>query len=438
VEGISQKSAYNLKVVLKETGIKADTLRAWERRYGLPHPDRSGGGHRLYSQYDIQTIRWLQARIDEGLRINRAVKLWRSFEESGQDPLIEMPLLGTPEDTTAMESVSGETLFELRRQWVTACMNFDERKAENILSQAFASYSVEVVCLEIMRAGLSEIGELWYRGESTVQQEHFASSLTIRRLNALISAAPAPTKRDRIMVACPPQEDHVFSVLLITLFLRRRGWDVIYLGANVPIQQLDKAVESTNPGMVVMTAHQLYTAANLLEAARFLQERDVMLGFGGLVFTLLPELISRIPGYYLGDKLENVVPTVEKILASPPALEPCVNVPDTYAKSCRTFQNSLPQIEAHLWGIIQRNSMHESHLEIANEYLSRDISAALKFGDMGLLDEEITWIQNLLDYYEVPKERLFEYLAHYRKAVEIYIEDDGKPVLQWLDEIILN
>ena len=59
---ISQTPAYNLKVVLKETGITADALRAWERRYGLPMPERTSGGHRLYSHYDIETVKWLIAR----------------------------------------------------------------------------------------------------------------------------------------------------------------------------------------------------------------------------------------------------------------------------------------------------------------------------------------------------------------------------------------
>ncbi len=435
---ISKNPTYNLKVVLKETGIKADTLRAWERRYGMPKPDRTSGGHRLYSPYDIQTIRWLQSRVDEGLRINRAVKLWRSIEKSEKDPLKEMPLIETAGDVQALETVTGASLVEMHNNFVAACMDFNERRAENILAQAFATYSVELVCLEVLRAGLAEIGARWYRGESTVQQEHFASSLIIRRLNTLISAAPVPTKSEKILVACSPQEDHVFSPLIITLFLRRRGWDVVYLGANVPIQQLDKAVEYTNPKMVVMVAHQLYTAANLLEAARFLDERDIQLGFGGLVFTLLPELKNKIPGYYLGDELENVVPTIEAILASSPELAPIDKVSERYVQSHQKFINNQSQMEAHLWGIIQRNGMHESHLEIANEYLGRDISAALNFGDMSLLSEEITWIQSLLENYNVPKERLFEYLAHYRKAVETYMEEDGKPILQWLDEVVVN
>ena len=70
-----QEPTFNLKVVVQETGLKPDTLRAWERRYGLPQPHRTPGGHRLYSQRDIDTLKWLVARQNEGMSISRAVKL---------------------------------------------------------------------------------------------------------------------------------------------------------------------------------------------------------------------------------------------------------------------------------------------------------------------------------------------------------------------------
>ena len=89
--------AYNLKVVLQLTGIKPDTLRAWERRYGLPLPQRTAGGHRLYSQYDIEMIKWLMERQDEGMRINRAIDLWRDIEAGGKDPLDDTNPVGRAE-----------------------------------------------------------------------------------------------------------------------------------------------------------------------------------------------------------------------------------------------------------------------------------------------------------------------------------------------------
>ena len=84
---LSKNPAFNLKAVLQETNIAADTLRAWERRYGLPMPQRTAGGHRLYSQYDIETIKWLLACQAEGLSISRAVDLWNEHNNSGVDPL---------------------------------------------------------------------------------------------------------------------------------------------------------------------------------------------------------------------------------------------------------------------------------------------------------------------------------------------------------------
>src|ERR1041384_8857923 len=84
---VSTAPAFTLKVVLKETGIPADTLRAWERRYALPVPQRSAGGHRLYSQRDIEPIKWLMKRQAEGLSISRAVDLCREQIASGLDPL---------------------------------------------------------------------------------------------------------------------------------------------------------------------------------------------------------------------------------------------------------------------------------------------------------------------------------------------------------------
>src|SRR5512142_2905260 len=122
--------AFNLKVVLKETGIAADTLRAWERRYGLPMPQRSAGGHRLYSQRDIETIKWLMRRQMEGLSISRAVELWKEQTASGADPLAaSVQPVFNPAASANLES--------LRRDWLAACFQFDTVAAEQILNQAF-------------------------------------------------------------------------------------------------------------------------------------------------------------------------------------------------------------------------------------------------------------------------------------------------------------
>src|SRR5688572_4551244 len=146
--------AFNLKVVLKETGIAADTLRAWERRYGLPMPQRSAGGHRLYSQRDIETIKWLMKRQEDGLSISRAVDLWNEQIASGADPLADLvqttPILAI----TVPPKSPDTTLDSLRAQWVEACLGFSESTAEQVLNQAFSMFPVAAVCLEVLQRGM--------------------------------------------------------------------------------------------------------------------------------------------------------------------------------------------------------------------------------------------------------------------------------------------
>jgi MerR family transcriptional regulator, light-induced transcriptional regulator len=293
---LSNKPIYNLSLVLQETGIKADTLRAWERRYNLPQPHRSQGGHRLFSEFDIETIKWLIARQNEGMRISRAVHLWREIESDGQDPITSMSgQISPPPSITEQVSIS---LISERARWIQACLSFNEPAAEQVLNQSFAQFSMETVCIQILQSGLAEIGSLWYQGSASVQQEHFAAELAVRRLYSLISAAPQPNRSGTILAACPHGENHTFSTLLITLLLRYHGWNVINLGANVPAERLKDTVEKMTPNLVIMSSMRLVTAAALFETALLLKELGIPMAFGGRVFTTTPGCIQRIPGYY--------------------------------------------------------------------------------------------------------------------------------------------
>ena len=160
----NQIPAFNLKVVIKQTGLKADTLRAWERRYGLPKPGRSAGKHRLYSQRDIDTIKWLNARQGEGMSISNAVELWLNLEAEGSDPLL-MTEYGSPLTAAApVPPTGGRGLDELKASWVSACCAFDESSSARILSEAFALYTVEEVCLRLILNGMRQVGQGWYEG----------------------------------------------------------------------------------------------------------------------------------------------------------------------------------------------------------------------------------------------------------------------------------
>ncbi len=434
----SHEPTYNLKVVVQETGLKPDTLRAWERRYGLPQPDRTSGGHRLYSQRDIDMLKWLVARQDEGMSISRAVELWARLTEEGRDPL-QSEVTSIPLVKPAVVSPSGDVVETLRQEWVSACLDFNEVKAEQSLNQGFALYPVETVCLELLLKGLAEIGNRWYEGEISVQQEHFASELAMRRIESLLTASPLPTRFERILIGCPPEEEHTFGPLLLTLFLRRRGWDVLYLGANVPAARLKSTINTVKPALVILTAQQLITAANLLEMSRVLAALRIPLAYGGFIFNRLPELKSRIPGHFLGEQLDEAVPRIEQWLTSTGRFQPveATNpVSERYQEALAHFRQKQAMIEADVWQALRDAKLPPSCLNDNNEYVAHGVSAALTLGDLNYLDVDVTWGEGLLKHYALPPDVLRQYLQIYYRAAVTHLDERGQPIMTWLAQFI--
>jgi DNA-binding transcriptional MerR regulator len=426
---VNKIPAYNLKVVIRDTGIKPDTLRAWERRYGLPQPQRTEGGHRLYSAYDIEMLKWLHSRQQEGLSISRAVELWKSLEEEGQDPLQAIP--NTAPSTPAV-NISGESLDELRMSWVESAEAFDEIAAEQALAMAFARYPVETVVMEVMQKGLSTIGDGWYEGKVTVQQEHFASALVLRRLDAMLAAAPLPTRNAKVLVLNPPDEEHTFSSLFLTLMLRLRGWGAIYLGPNVPLVEIDATIKAVKPNLVVLMAMRLQTAATLLQLSEGFLRNQIPIAYGGLIFKLAPTLNERFPGIFLGEQLYQSVDRIEQHLIN--RIKQAVTiVPDVRLRGlAEVYNENLPAIEAMVWQALGDDKTILGYLETANFFLQQDISASLYIGEIGLLSLQIEWLEGLLKNNHIPLSLLADYLKVYAQAVQQVLGEESAELSGWL------
>jgi methanogenic corrinoid protein MtbC1 len=431
---LSKNPAFNLKVVLQETNIAADTLRAWERRYGLPMPQRTPGGHRLYSQYDIETIKWLLTRQAEGLSISRAVDLWNEHNASGVDPLAGFsPSAFTSVQATPSIYISPDTnLDSLRAQWIGACMKFSEANSEQVLNQAFSMFPVEAVCMEVLQKGMAEVGRLWYENGASVQQEHFASGLAMRRLDSLLSASPAPTRNQTVLVGCPPNEWHTFTPLLLSLLLRRRGLNVIYLGANVPAEQFEETVKTINAKLVILVAQTLVTAATLQTTALALTNLRTPVGYGGRIFNLQPDLANCIPGFYLGDSLTSSLDTVEKLLQAKIKPSPFKAVSTEYVAAHQAFVSNRTHIESTLKELVQPFSIRPEDLNTGIQFLGDNIAAALQFGDMEQVTDEMEWLKTFLQFQQRPPQELAYFMETYSQAVDKLINGQGEPIKVWL------
>ncbi len=433
----STTPTFNMKVVVQETGLKPDTLRAWERRYGVPAPERTAGGHRLYSQHEIDMLKWLIARQEEGLNISHAVELWRQLESEGQDPLLSYGHEASPPPTPKPALVAGGRIDALREAWIVACLRFEEFTAQQILAQAFAIFPMETVCFELLQKGLQHIGAAWYEGQVSVQQEHFASALAVRQLESLLSSMASAVRQGRLLVVCPPGEQHTFSPLLLALLLRRRGWDVVYLGANVPLARLEASVQAIKPQMVLVAAQTLPTAGTTMDMARLLQGIGVPLAYGGGVFNHIAAARERIPGYFLGTSLPEAPARVEEWLHALPPLPAVLPVSAAYEEARLHFEGRRALIESYVHENIQMAELSRALLLGINKDLGEQIVAALKLGDMALLTPNIEWVQGLLMnwQYRMPAKILRYYLSVYADGAAAHLDERGEPLLAWLRQI---
>jgi len=427
---LSKTPTYNLKVVLKETGLAADTLRAWERRYGLPAPERTEGGHRLYSQHDIETIKWLMKRQAEGLTISLAVDLWNEQTGSGTDPLAESASASIFAAPTPF-SESDSTLDAIRVQWIQACMDFDEVTAEQVLNQAFSLFPVEAVCTNILQRGMSEIGMLWYENKASVQQEHFASGLAMRRLDALLSATPLATRPNVVLIGCPAEEWHTFTPLLLSLFVRRRGLRVLYLGANVPTDRFAETVKDVDASLVILVAQQLTSAATLQETALQLNNKKIPVAFGGRIFNIHTSLKDSIPGIYLGPDLESAMNEIERIIQNNVINQEARAASAIYTAAHHAFRSKLAQIELTIKEHINPTAVSPNNIKTGIHFLGENIIAALQLGDMAYVSTEVEWLKSLLHSHKAPTKLLIHFMETYSHAVDKNINGQGKPISEW-------
>ncbi|MEZ4735461.1 MAG: MerR family transcriptional regulator [Caldilineaceae bacterium] len=314
---------YNIKAVEQSTGITSSTLRAWERRYHVCQPQRSESGYRLYSDRDIAVIRWLKAQVDAGMSISQAV-VWLDNLTASAGNLEQVTLPTTGE--TVVAPLSPVTHHMMRRDYavlqkelLSALFAFQEDTAERVLAEAFALYPVELVGENVIAPVLVEIGERWHRGEVSVTLEHYATALLQQRLAAILRTAPNPSQQNPIWVVCAPSEEHEVGAMLLTIYLRRAGYQTQFLGKNIMAADLIRDVDRYQPALILFSATTHESAQKLQaltqELAKLTAGRPII-GYGGRIFQKQPALRNEITGIYMGDSAYEAVESTMELLGT--------------------------------------------------------------------------------------------------------------------------
>ena len=231
----------------RRSGVSPELLRAWERRYDLLNPMRSAGGLRLYAAADLERVRAMQRHLAEGLAAAEAAALASRSAEP------------TP---------SASALDDLRRELEVALLAFDEPRAQAIIDSLLAAATLDTVLSKVLIPYLHDLGEGWERGEVSIAQEHFASSVLRGRVLGLARGWDRGLG-PRVLLACAPGEQHDLGLICFGLALRERGWRIGYLGADAPIESVASAALAFQPEVVVVSA---VTAERFRENANQLRE----------------------------------------------------------------------------------------------------------------------------------------------------------------------
>jgi MerR family transcriptional regulator, light-induced transcriptional regulator len=229
--GVPEDAHLRIGELSRRSGVSPELLRAWERRYGLLRPDRSVGGLRLYSAGDLERVRLMQHHMTQGLAAREAAAL-----------AAQTGVAATAFDARAARAALHRTLEA-----------FDEPGGQAVLDDLLAVATVDALLSEVVVPYLHDIGERWERGEVSVAQEHFASSLLRGRLLGLARGWGRGSGR-RALLACPSGEQHDLGLIAFGLALRERGWRIDYLGTDTPIDSIAEAVATVEPALLVVSA----------------------------------------------------------------------------------------------------------------------------------------------------------------------------------------
>lgn len=232
---ISKVSSYQIADLERLTGIKAHTIRIWEKRYGLIEPHRTSTNIRFYDDIQARKLLKISTLIAHGVKISKISELSEK----------EINLQISSIQQTASEDVIGLSFVN---DLTASMLAFDEAAFEKIFLGAVVRFGMYNTMLNVIYPFLHKTGMMWALEEAMPVQEHFATAIIRRKLISAIDGLPAPSKRSKMFVLFLPEgEWHETGLLLSDYMIRSKGYKSIYLGQNVPASNLSDVIKATKP-----------------------------------------------------------------------------------------------------------------------------------------------------------------------------------------------
>lgn len=226
---------HSIQSVAEKTGLTPDVIRIWERRYQAVAPDRTASNQRLYSDTDVERLALLKRVTDGGRRISNVANL-------SDDELRRMAAQMSPQSSSLRALADAANSIDDTRprqeQALTAILELDTVALEHLLQRTLMDMGSVAFMTQFVAPLMVTVGERWRSGAVRTCQEHFTSAHLRSFLGRIMLNANTDPTGPRIVVATLPGQAHELGATMAAVTAAQSGWNVIYLGANVPVEEI--------------------------------------------------------------------------------------------------------------------------------------------------------------------------------------------------------
>lgn len=238
---------YRIQAVAEMTGISAATLRQWERRYGVPSPNRTDSSYRVYGKRDIDQIRRIVALGDQGVSPSEAARLVLA-EDARRDREKQAVITETGDGTTLLGEL--DPFVEARRRIIEALERYDFDRLAAVTRKLMYLGSAVSIYERVVAPTMREIGQRWHDGTLSVAQEHMASESLGQLVHQLLPLVQ-PEESDRVaLLACMGEETHTLPLYGIAFRVAQWGFRSMVLGARTPPDAIASLVAHSAPTVI--------------------------------------------------------------------------------------------------------------------------------------------------------------------------------------------
>jgi len=271
-------SRYSIKDLENLSGIKAHTLRMWEKRYAVLTPMRTETNIRFYDESQLKKLLNISLLIESGFKISK-ISQWSQAE-------INKQIESVFKDQNALEDQAIENKIN---GLIISMIDMDEGKFSSIYNTSIQKRGFLETILQVIFPFLERVGFMWGINQISPAEEHFISNLIRQKIISAIDGQEVEfTQNKTFLLYLPQDEHHELGLLISNYLIRERGYKTYYFGQDVPYNDLIGAVEMCQPDYILTFAVTSLTSTNVVEYTKNLsnafQDKIIVLSGRSEVF----------------------------------------------------------------------------------------------------------------------------------------------------------